>query len=294
MTGYGGLANLGVRTARSAIDVALDAAADDPNLDFILYTGLTLPAVRPPDEAMAAAMETRLDWFAQRVASSPIPVIPVSSTCVDLAGYGQGAAGQPRPVPAARAERLDRGDRQRAALGGEPRQHAGPPRTPRPRRTPRTGATATGTGHRLRPVVGGAGAGPADRGRGAGGARRSGPLGRRGGRARAPGGAAGRAQDLLRADHPQVRHRRRGARPAHRGRGPGRLREGPRGRRRRARRARSRACWSRRCAPAATELLAGVTVDPGLGPVLAVGLGGVWVEVLRDTALRVLPPGPPR
>ena len=43
---------------------------------------------------------------------------------------------------------------------------------------------------------------------------------------------------------------------------------------------------------AGTELLAGVTVDPGLGPVLAVGLGGVWVEVLRDTALRVLPAGP--
>ena len=42
---------------------------------------------------------------------------------------------------------------------------------------------------------------------------------------------------------------------------------------------------------AGVELLAGVTVDPSLGPVLAVGLGGVWVEVLRDTALRVLPVG---
>jgi acetate---CoA ligase (ADP-forming) len=37
------------------------------------------------------------------------------------------------------------------------------------------------------------------------------------------------------------------------------------------------------------ELLAGVTVDPAFGPVLAVGLGGVWVEILRDTSLRVLP-----
>jgi succinyl-CoA synthetase beta subunit len=37
------------------------------------------------------------------------------------------------------------------------------------------------------------------------------------------------------------------------------------------------------------ELLAGVTVDPTFGPVLAVGLGGVWVEVLQDTSLRVLP-----
>ncbi len=37
------------------------------------------------------------------------------------------------------------------------------------------------------------------------------------------------------------------------------------------------------------EVLAGVTVDPAFGPVLAVGLGGIWVELLRDTSLRVLP-----
>ena len=37
------------------------------------------------------------------------------------------------------------------------------------------------------------------------------------------------------------------------------------------------------------ELLAGVTVDPAFGPVLAVGLGGIWVEVLKDTSLRLLP-----
>jgi len=38
-----------------------------------------------------------------------------------------------------------------------------------------------------------------------------------------------------------------------------------------------------------TELLAGVTVDPTFGPVLAVGLGGIWVEILQDTSLRLLP-----
>ena len=37
------------------------------------------------------------------------------------------------------------------------------------------------------------------------------------------------------------------------------------------------------------ELLAGVTIDPTFGPVLAVGLGGIWVEILKDTSLRVLP-----
>jgi len=39
------------------------------------------------------------------------------------------------------------------------------------------------------------------------------------------------------------------------------------------------------------ELLAGVSVDPVFGPVLAVGLGGIWVEVFGDVSLRVLPVG---
>ena len=72
-------------------------------------------------------------------------------------------------------------------------------------------------------------------------------------------------------------------------RGPGRLREGARRGRGRARSAASTACSSRRCAPAGSSCSPGVTVDPTFGPVLAVGLGGVWVEILRDTSLRVLP-----
>jgi acetate---CoA ligase (ADP-forming) len=38
-----------------------------------------------------------------------------------------------------------------------------------------------------------------------------------------------------------------------------------------------------------TELFVGCTRDPQWGPVIAVGLGGVWVEVLQDVALRPLP-----
>ena len=44
--------------------------------------------------------------------------------------------------------------------------------------------------------------------------------------------------------------------------------------------------------PRGAELFVGVTRDPQWGPVLAVGLGGVWVEVLKDVALRLLPATP--
>ncbi|WP_084779654.1 acetate--CoA ligase family protein [Planobispora rosea] len=37
------------------------------------------------------------------------------------------------------------------------------------------------------------------------------------------------------------------------------------------------------------ELIVGVVDDPGFGPVLLTGLGGVWTEAMRDTALRLCP-----
>jgi acetate---CoA ligase (ADP-forming) len=40
------------------------------------------------------------------------------------------------------------------------------------------------------------------------------------------------------------------------------------------------------------ELFVGCTQDPQWGPVLAVGLGGIFVEILQDVALRVLPVSP--
>lgn len=43
--------------------------------------------------------------------------------------------------------------------------------------------------------------------------------------------------------------------------------------------------------PGGVELLVGVVTDPTWGKVLSVGLGGVWVEVLADVSLRVLPVG---
>jgi acyl-CoA synthetase (NDP forming) len=44
--------------------------------------------------------------------------------------------------------------------------------------------------------------------------------------------------------------------------------------------------------PRGVELFVGVSRDPQWGPVLAIGLGGIWVEVLKDVALRLLPVDP--
>ena len=81
-------------TTLTAIDEALDVAVEDPGLDFVLFTGITMPDARPPDEAAAGLLEARIDWIAQRMASAPIPVIPIASTCVDVTGYARELLGK--------------------------------------------------------------------------------------------------------------------------------------------------------------------------------------------------------
>jgi acyl-CoA synthetase (NDP forming) len=44
--------------------------------------------------------------------------------------------------------------------------------------------------------------------------------------------------------------------------------------------------------PRGIELFAGVTVDATFGPVLALGLGGIWIETLKDVSLAVFPVDP--
>jgi acyl-CoA synthetase (NDP forming) len=41
--------------------------------------------------------------------------------------------------------------------------------------------------------------------------------------------------------------------------------------------------------PPGLEIIVGTMRDPQWGPAIAVGLGGTWVEVLKDTSLRLLP-----
>src|SRR5579863_891696 len=301
VTGYGTLANLGRRVARSAIDVALDAAADDPNLDFILYSGLTLPEVRPPDEAMATMMETRLDWVAQRIASSPIPVIPVSSTCVDIGGYARqqlgsrglyllpGLNGSIAAIGNALRWAENRGSTW-AAADAAAALAAAPGATA-------TGVTATGVTATGVTATGATVSGPWSEARARDLLTVAGVPVVPGGLARSADEAAELAARVglpvaLKICSAQITHKSDIGGVALGLRTEAEVR---------AAYATVRAAGDAVAGAevegvlvtpmrtAGVELLAGVTVDPSLGPVLAVGLGGVWVEVLRDTALRVLP-----
>jgi len=285
VTGYG-LANIGSgRDALSAIDYALDAAVQDPNLDFVLYSGLNLPDARPPDETMATRLEQRVAIVAEKIKTSPIPVIPIGSTCVDVGNWGREmlAKHQLSVLPG-----MDVG---LGALGKALRWLEN-------RGTAGIGDVAAAAGTAVTPA-------------------RSGPWSEAESRELltaagvpvVPGGlaqSADEAVDIAQRVGLPVALKICSAQITHKsdigGVALGLSSE-----------AEVRAAYAK-VADAGTaflstgvpdavvdgvlvtpmrsggvELLAGVTVDPTFGPVLAVGLGGVWVEVLKDTSLRVLP-----
>lgn len=275
VTGYV-LANARTTTL-TAIDHALDVAVEDPGLDFVLFTGITIPDARPPDEAAAGLLEARVDWIAQRMASAPIPVIPLAPTCVDVTGYARQLLGKHdiqllggielgvRAIHNALRWRDGRG--QVRPL---------PPRPPAP-----PGAAAAWSEAAARDLLTAAGI-PVVPGRVARSADEAAQIARELGTAVA-----------LKINSAHITHKSDIGGVALNLSGDAAVRAG----------------YQRVVAAAAghrggnevlvtsmrtggIEVLAGVTMDPGFGPVLAVGLGGIWVELLGDTCVRVLPAGP--
>ena len=277
--------------ALTAVDHALDAALADPGLDFVLFNGLTLPDARPPNEVAAGRLEERARWLGERMADAAIPVIPVGSTCVDVSSYG-------RELLGANDIHLLGGFEQGVqALGNALRWLEN-----------RTSADCAGPGGRppgIPPILGGSLSPQTP----------SAPLG--------PWSEAA-ARDLvascgvplvpaelvtsadeaaraaarigwpvaLKVCAAQITHKSDIGGVALGLRGEAEVRDAYR---------RVRAAGE--AVPGAVidgvlvmpmraggvELLAGVTVDRTFGPVLAVGLGGVWTELLADTSLRLLP-----
>ena len=264
--------------ALTPADHALAAALADPGLDFVLFSGLTIPDARPPDEGLAGVLEERARWLGETIASAPIPVIAVASTCTDVSRYGL-------DLLAGRGLHLLGGfDLGLRALGhalrwlenrdsvtpwvrGEVPARRVDVAGPWPETAARDLLASAGV-----PVV------PADLVTSAGDAvaaarRAGGPVALKVCSARIAhksdvGGVAlaVHGDDAVAAAYHRVRAA--GERAA----------GGP-----------VDGVLVMPMRTGGVELLAGVTVDPAFGPVLAVGLGGVWVEVLADTALRLLP-----
>jgi acyl-CoA synthetase (NDP forming) len=286
VTGFGVLANLsGKKGPLTAVDHALDIAVQDPNLDFVLFSGVTLPEARPPDEDAARTLETRVDWLAMRMDSAPIPIIPVGSTCVNLSDYGR------ELLRKHRITFLGGLDLAMTALSHALGwlENRGRVRAPVPRRVAAPGAAAAAAGQWSE--------GPWSEV----GARR---LLAEAGVPVVPGGLAGSADEAvdiafrvglpvaLKICSAQITHKS----------DIGGVVLGL-GSEAEVRAGYEKVRAAGQAMPEAsvdgvlvtpmrtggTELLAGVTVDPAFGPVLAVGLGGIWVEVLNDTSLRLLP-----
>jgi acyl-CoA synthetase (NDP forming) len=258
----------------------LDAVTRDPNLDFVLNLGVLLPPQRPPDPSV---LEQGIDQQAEIIARSPVPVVAVSTTCGDVTEYM-------RSVLAPRGLHLLAGlEFGLAAVGHavrweEWRSHRrrehradGPGRAEAPAWVSGhpAGAWSETAGRRLLSLTG-VPMVPADLARSAGEAElaavRAGfPVALK---VCGPGlahkselGAVALGVDstaAVRAAYDRLRKVAAGQ--------PG-----------------AEGVLVAPMRTAGQELLAGVTVDATFGPVLAVGLGGIWTEVLGDVALRVLP-----
>ena len=286
-TAFAMFANLSARKGPlGPVDHALDIAVQDPNLDFILFSGLTLPEVRPPDEGMASTLEHRVDWLTRRMATSPIPVIPVGTTCVNVSDYGRGLltshgicvlGGLSAGINALGHALRWLENRGRVRLAGPA---AAGPAGPRPGPALAVAASGAWSEADARRLLTAAGV----------------PV--------VPGGLAGSAEEAvaiarsvglpvaLKICSAQITHKSdiggvalglgseaevlagyeevRAAGEAVPDAGIDGVLVTP-------------------MRSGGAELLAGVTVDPTFGPVLAVGLGGIWVEILGDTSLRLLP-----
>jgi acyl-CoA synthetase (NDP forming) len=267
-------------SALTAIDHALDAAVEDTGLDFVVFQSTLVPDVRPP-EPMATMIEERMAWLGRRIATAPVPVFPMATTCVDVGEWAREVLGRHGIHVLAG---MDLGVR---ALGNALRWLDG--RDGLRRRPPLAlpgGRRAVGgdvepwTETRARDLLAGAGV-PVVPGELATSADEAVEAAARLGLPVAvkicsaqithKSDIGGVALGLRSADEVRAAYERVSAAGS---RVPG---------------ARVDGVLVTPMRAGGVGLLAGVTMDPAFGPVLAVGLGGVWVEVLRDTSLRVLP-----
>jgi acyl-CoA synthetase (NDP forming) len=274
-TGYG-LAHQA--SAARPIAGALEAVTHDPNIDFVLYVGITVPATPPPDPD---PVERRIEAQASLIHASPVPVLAANTTCSDVGDYARSLL-LPRGISLLAG--LDIGltaighairweeRRARATPSSHTRTQMRAP--PEWVRRQRAGAWSEAAGRRLLEEAG-VPCVPA----------------------RLAHSADEAVLDAERLGYP-VALKICGADLAHKSDLGGVALD-------LSCESSVREAYTRITTQVAGveiegvlvasmrrgghELLAGITIDRTFGPVLAVGLGGVWVEVVHDVALRVLP-----
>ncbi len=286
-------------SALTPVDQVLDVAVTDPGLDFVVFTGLTLPDAPPPDPALAGMLEQRAAWLGQRITSAPIPVITVGHTCVNVSDYGR------ELLTGHGIQQLPGIDLAMTALGHALRwsENRGRPSSRNthfepPSRNTRSDAAGGGQacpeGRVMAESEGEHAWSEADARELLAGAGVPVVPSELVGSADAAAAAARRLgfPAVLKICSAQISHKSDVGGVALGLRSEAEVRA-----------AYARVASAGRSVAGAridgvlvspmraggVELVAGVTVDPAFGPVLAVGLGGIWVEVLKDVSLRVLP-----
>jgi acetate---CoA ligase (ADP-forming) len=263
----------------NAMDYALEATLTDPGLDFVLYGGVNPPDAAPPDEAMAAAQDQRMAWISEKVAGSPIPVIPINPTTVDIGAHAREVLGRHDlhiyngiDLGLAAVDGALRWQERRGSIPAGLLQRplpAGDLTEAEPWSEAEARAMVAARGV---PVVPGELVTSADEAADA--AQRLGlPVALKivSAQITHKSDIGGVALGLSTADDVKAAYARVRA-----------AGEGVAG-------ATVDGVLVTPMRSGGVELLAGVTLDPTFGPVLAVGLGGVWVEILKDIRLRALP-----
>ncbi|MHA6616973.1 acetate--CoA ligase family protein [Pseudonocardia sp. DLS-67] len=263
-------------------DVALNAVVEDPGVDFV-FNMLALPAVPPPDPSL---IEQRVAAIAATRDRSPVPVVNFTATCTDLSPYAQSLL-DAHGLHALGGIEFGLRAVRHALRWHETRQEPPPVPAPGAASSPAglpTGSWSEARGRELLAAVG-VPLVPAELVADADAAvaaaeRFGGPVALKvcsaeithksdvGGVALGVGGLGVTGADEVRAAFARVLAAGRAVTTGVDGVLVSPMR------------------------PPATELFVGVTVDPSFGPVLAVGLGGVFIEVLHDVALRLLPVDP--
>lgn len=272
-----------IDSAATPLDVVCRRISGDQNFDFLIYMGFnTLPRVSPVEEEEAETLRARMAEVREIVGASPIPIIPMTQTCLDV---GKFARSLYRDAGLHPLSGIDLGMK---AIGhalnwAEARDAAGNQSTERainadPKLTlTETGALSEDAARRLLaehdvPIV------PARLAKTASEARSA-------------------ADDLgypvaLKICSPDIAHKSDiggvvlnvadpdGAEAAF---------SQIQARAANIDGARIEGVLVSPMRPPGTELFAGVRWDPNFGAVLVIGIGGIWIETLKDVNLLVLP-----